>query len=122
MSFKDMVDADILSVFLNANEFATLHTIVYDGVTYDGEDGNGILVLLTRIKEKDRVHIVTDHAQGLFRVTEVLHIDSMCLGGIIPEQGSKLKISEGGFFREFYVASSSVSMGMTRVELEAFDE
>ena len=34
--FKDMVQADIKGVFLNLDEFAELHTVVYDGVTYEG--------------------------------------------------------------------------------------
>ena len=32
--FKDMVEADIKRVFANPSEFAKLHSIVYDGVTY----------------------------------------------------------------------------------------
>lgn len=46
--------------------------------------------------------------------------------GCSPERGQRIRINDkeggGGFFREFYVASSVCEMGMLRVELEAVDE
>jgi hypothetical protein len=115
--FKDMVEADIKRVFTNPSEFAKLHTIIYDGVTYEN-----IPVVLSGIKEKDRRQLVSDHVQGLFLVTAVLHCAASDLGGVVPEKGMKIKINDGDFFREFYVASSVNEMGMLRVELEAIDE
>lgn len=129
MSFKDMVADDNRKVFMNVDEFAEYRTIIYDEVTYDGAedyDGKGVPIVLTGLKEKDRTTIQSDHAQGLYRVTAVLHMRIDDLGGNQPEKGAKISINNqengGGFFREFYVAFSDCEMGMLRVELEAFDE
>ena len=121
MSFKDMVKADNLNVFMNLGEFAESRTVIYDDVSYVD-----VPIVMTGLKENDRTTIQSDHAQGLYRVTSVLHMRIDDLGGHQPEKGAKLQINdeEGGvgFFREFYVASSVCEMGMLRVELEAIDE
>ena len=129
MSFKDMVKADNLDVFMNVSEFADYRTIIYDDVTYDGAEnyeGKGVPIVMTGLKEKDRTTIQADHAQGLYRVTSVLHMRIDDLGGNQPEKGARIRINDeeygGGFFRDFYVASSVCEMGMLRVELEAIDE
>ena len=116
-SFKNMVEADNKKVFVNDSEFAELHTIIYDDVTYED-----IPVVMSGIKEKDRRQLVADHIQGLYLVTTVIHCAASDLGGVVPERGMKIKINDGDFFREFYVASSVNEMGMLRVELEAIDE
>ena len=121
MSFKDMVAADLKSVFLNLDEFAVKRTVKFDGETYQD-----IPIVLTKTKEKDRRQTVKDHAQGLYIVSAVLHCAMSDIGGIQPEQGQLLKVNDkeggGGFFHEYYVASSDVEMGMLRVELEGVDE
>lgn len=126
MSFKDMVAADIRKVFLNTDEFAELRTVRYGGMDYDGPEHRGIPIVLTGLKEQDRRQLVTDHAQGLYLVASVLHCALDDLGGKQPEKGQRISINDeeggGGFFREFYVASSVCEMGMLRVELEAVDE
>lgn len=116
-NFKDMVQADIKNVFLNSDEFADLHTVIYDGITYEN-----IPLVMSGIKEKDRQQLVWDHVQGLYLVTSVMHCAASDLGGVVPEKGMKIKINDGDFFREFFVASSVNEMGMIRVELEAIDE
>lgn len=121
MSFKDMVKAQNLSVFMNLSHFAESRTIIYDDVTYQD-----VPIVMSGLKEKDRTTIQADHAQGLYRVTSVLHMRIDDLGGNQPEKGALIKINDeeggGGFFREFYVAFSDCEMGMLRVELEAIDE
>lgn len=117
--FKDMVAADNFGVFLN--EFAEKRTIIYDGSTYED-----IPIVMTGLKEQDRRQLVSDHIQGLFLVSSVLHCAQSDLGGVQPEKGQRISINDeeggGGFFREFYVASSVCEMGMLRIELEAIDE
>ena len=103
-SFKNMVEADNKKVFVNASEFAELHTIIYDGVTYED-----IPVVMSGIKEKDRRQLVADHIQGLYLVTTVIHCAASDLGGVVPERGMKIKINDGDFFREFYVATSKLT-------------
>lgn len=117
--FKDMVAADIGSVFMNTAEFADSHTVVYDDVTYEN-----VPLVLSGIKEKDRRQTVAggDHAQGLFLATSVMHCAAADLGGVTPEKGARIKISDGDFLRQFYVSASVDEAGMLRVELEAIDE
>ena len=121
MSFKDMVAADNANVFTNIDEFAERRTIVYDGERYID-----IPILLTKLKEKDRRQLVTDHAQGLYLVSTVLHCMLSDIGGALPEKGQHIKINDdeggGGFFCRYRVASSGSSMGMVRAELEAITE
>lgn len=116
-NFKDMVAADNKDVFLRADEFADLHTIVYDGTTYED-----IPVVLSGLKEKDRRQLVTDHVQGLYLISTVMHCAASDLNGVVPEKGMKIQISDGEFLRDFRVASSVCKAGMIRAELEAIDE
>ena len=119
--FKDMVAADIHNVFLNTDEFAELRTI-----RYDGEEYVDIPIVLTGLKEQDRRQLQSDHVQGLYLVTSVLHCALSDLGGKQPEKAGRTEVTheegDGGVFRRIYVASSVCEMGMLRVELEAIDE
>ena len=58
--FKDMVARDNARTFMNLDEFAEKRIVVYDGVTYDGEDHAGIPVVLSGLKEKDRRQLMSD--------------------------------------------------------------
>ena len=119
--FKDMVAKDVHSIFLNLDVFAEKRTI-----RYDGEEYQDIPVVLSGLKERERRQLQSDHLQGLYLVSSVLHCALSDLGGNQPEKGQRIKINDqeggGGFFREFYVASSVCELGMLRVELEAIDE
>ena len=116
--FKDMVARDNFGVFLNCDEFAEKRTVKYDTLVQRLQESG--------LKEKDRRQLMSDHAQGLYIVSSVLHCALSDLGGVQPERGQRIRINDqeggGGFFREFYVASSFCEMGMLRVELEAVDE
>lgn len=120
-SFKDMVASDINRVFLNTEEQAELRTIIYDGETYAD-----IPVLLTLIKEQDRKQLSADHVQGLHLVSATLYCNIEALRGKQPEKRGRLRINDreggGGFFREFYIATSCCELGMVCLELEAIDE
>lgn len=120
--FKDTVKEDISRVFLNLNDFAENHIVVYDGTRYGGIDGAGIPILLTKAKGLDREKYEKDHAQGIYRVTAVLHCSIIDLDGEIPEKGQRIQIGDKSFLYEYYVASSKCDGGMLRVELEAIDE
>lgn len=119
--FKDMVAADNHNVFLNIDEFAERRTVEYDGERYVD-----IPIVMSGLKEKDRRQLMSDHLQGLYLVSSVLHCAAADLGGNQPEKGNRIRINDaegdGGFFKEFYVASSVCEMGMLCVELEAIDE
>lgn len=117
MSFKDMVAADNAKVFMNLGEFAEEHDVWYDGKLYEG-----ISCVISQLKEQDRGVKMRDHAQGIYLVTSVFHCPLEAMEGNVPEKGSKIKISDGDFMREFYVGQSSCDLNMIRLELEAYDE
>lgn len=126
MSFKEMVEADNKSVFLNASEFADIHTVKYNGITYED-----IPILLTKTKEMKRpitmVGEFHDHMEGVHLVTATAHIALKDMDGVIPEQKQMISISDGEalgvpFFQEFRIATSDCENGMIVLELEAYDE
>ena len=122
MSFKDMIEHDIKAVFLNADEFAERRTVKFDGYVFED-----IPINLHGLDDTKRDQRLTDHAQGLFRVSNVLHVASSDLGGHRPERGTRFYISaadEDGeeYFEVFYVASVYDQGGMFRIELEGVDE
>ena len=117
MSFKDMVEADNLSVFLNTDEFGEERNIKYDGVTYVA-----VPCVLTKLKEKDRNTTMSDHAQGIYRVTATFHCRLADIGEVTPEKGGLILIGDEDFMQRFFVAQAGCDMGMVRLELEALDE
>lgn len=120
-AFKDAVAADIRNVFLNPDEFAEIRTVRYDGNEYAD-----IPIILNGIKFDKRPQVASDHAQGLYRVTDILHLDRADLGGKLPERGTPIFINDreggGGWFRRYNVATAQDTVGMLRIELEAIDE
>ena len=120
MSFRDMVAADIHDVFLNTSEFAERRTVRYDGATYAD-----IPVVLNGLKQSARKQSVSNHDQGLYVVTDIMHVALSDIGGVQPENGCIIEVNtcEGGvFFRRYYIALSQNTVGMIRLELEAIDE
>ena len=111
--FKDMVADDVHAVFLNLDEFAEKRTI-----RYDGEEYQDIPIVLSGLKEQERRQLQSDHVQGLYLVSSVLHCALSDLGGNQPEKGMRIQINNreggGGFFREFYVASSVTVFNSSR--------
>ena len=97
MSFKDMVAADNHTTFLNLDEYGEKRIVIYDGVTYDGDDHEGIPVVLSGLKEKDRRQLMSDHIQGLYLVSAVMHCAISDLGGKQPEKGTRIKIRAAAF-------------------------
>lgn len=118
-----MVARDNQVVFSNPNEFAELRLIKYEGVTYEGEDGQGIPVVITKAREKDRRQLKDDYGEGIFRVNATLHVDVRYLDGVVPKKGQKLFIGETpDYFQTYYIVTSANTMGMITLELEAMDE
>ena len=119
-AFRDLVAADIHDVFLEPDEFAELRSVRYDGVVYAD-----IPVVLNGFKEEKRTTHVSDHSQGLYRVTDIAHIALSDLGGNLQERGGKIEITtaEGGtYYRRYYVGAVQNTVGLLRIELEAVDE
>ena len=123
--FKDRVARDIHKVFLNPNKVAEEHTVIYDGVTYDGPEHEGISVVLIGPVDKEREQLKDDHVQGLHMVTHTLYCAKEDLGGKLPKQGKSLQVNTrkgGKFFRRYRIAASADEMGMLRIELEEMDD
>ena len=117
-AFRELVAADNHEVFMNLDELAETRSVRYDGTVYVQ-----IPVVLTGAEEQARERLSHDHAEGLYRVTDVLYCPAESLGGCTPEQGRTLELSEdGAFFRRFRVERSVCELGMLEIELEAIDE
>ena len=119
-SFKDILNQDVNDVFMNTDEFAENRTVRYDGNTYAD-----IPVVMDGPKESAREQSVNNHEQGLYLVTDIMHVALSDIGGIQPEKGCIIEVNtrEGGlFFRRYYIALSQNTVGMIRMELEAIDE
>jgi hypothetical protein len=123
MGFKESVAADIKGVFLNIGEFGDTRTVIYDGAVYAD-----IPVVLTRLRETERVAKLSvsgkfDSSQGLYMADAVMHCAVEDVGGALPERGQRIRISEAdGFLKTYYVSSSHLDMGMVRAELSIIDE
>ncbi|MBQ7487128.1 MAG: hypothetical protein IJT77_06520 [Clostridia bacterium] len=116
MKFNDMAELDNAS-FLDV--FGEERTVTFDRETYEE-----IPCVISKMKEQDRVTVMSDHEHGLYRVTAVFHCKLSDLGDTVPEKGRRFGIydSDDSFLREYYVAQSSCDGGMVRLELEAIDE
>lgn len=122
-TFKDCAAADISAAFLNTDEHAEVRTVLYDGERYED-----IPVIELGPKEGKRSSVVQmqhDFGQGLYKRSITLYCAEKDLGGVKPEQGSKLSMNEkqgGTFFHKFRVMESTTEMGMFRMNLEEIDE
>ena len=110
--FKDMVADDVHAVFLNLDEFAEKRTI-----RYDGEEHQDIPIVLSGLKEQERRQLpVRPCSRDSTSCHPCSTVPLSDLGGNQPEKGMRIQINNreggGGFFREFYVASSVCEMGM----------
>lgn len=122
MSLRDIVESDNSGVFLSLDDFADLHTVVYNGVTYAN-----IKILLTKRKQSEMSVPSADSMQGLYQVSVVAHISLADMDSNIPEQGQQIQIDDGTalgkpFFKKYAVISSRCAMGMIVLDLEAIDE
>lgn len=122
MGFKEMVEWDNANVFLNTEEFAELHTIKYDGETYER-----IPVVLTQNTQESRKTLKDDTAYGVYRVTATAYISKNSLGGVIPEKGHEIRIDNQDFpdnpyYTQYRIVTSKCDMGMICLELEDCDD
>lgn len=117
-TFREIVAADNHEIFMNLEELAEKRSVRYDGTLYEG-----VSVVLMGAEEQARKQLTHDHAEGLYRVTDVLYCPGDSLGGRTPEQGSTLELSvDGVFFHRYRVERSVCELGMLEVELEAIEE
>ncbi len=130
MSFKDVVEADIGTVFLNLSEFAETRCFRYSGQEY-----LDVPVVVTGFKEEDRHRLTTglkdtggrssyaDHLQGLFLHALVVHMKKGAICTSIPEKGMKLSMTDPDrFYHDYVIAESGEAQGMWRLEMQRVDE
>lgn len=122
MNFKEMVERDNVNVFLNCGEFAEKHTIKFDGKTYEN-----ISVILSGVRQSERIKTKSDNMQGVYSVTAKAYFSINDTEGNMPEHGKRFEIDDGEalgktFFRRYRVASVQNEMGMICLELVAYDE
>jgi len=88
VTFKEAIQRDIYEVFLNENEFAEWHTVLYDGETCED-----IPLVLEGPDELERQPVSagsgvgggrSDSAAGLYQVSVILHCATAYLGGKQP--------------------------------------
>ncbi len=128
MSFKDRVQEDIKNVFLNPDEFAENHDVIYDGKTYEQIpvvlENNA---MVENPNQSRRDFKTTTKIDGIFISSVTAFIALEDLGGVVPEQGSIIEIDDGEalgkpFFKKYKVLSSACDMGMITLELRMYDE
>lgn len=131
-AFTDMVRSDNLEVFCNLQEFGETRMVEYDGVT------RSVRCVIRSVRMDDRHTTMTDHAQGLYRTSVMMHCDIREMDGIQPEKGTLIYISDprslsdpdapvppvagGRYMRCYRTEVSYVEMGMLHLSLEATDE
>lgn len=115
-AFKDMVERDIKNVFQNTDEFAELHTVVYDGTTY-----SNIPIILDfttqQARNGDRYQSSSDHAEGIYLISTTMYAaysDMQC----VPEKDMNIWIDDD----KYYIQTSSCEMGQIALGLERLDE
>lgn len=115
---KGMFEDDLKKVFLNVDEFGEYRNVAYDGGLY-----YRVAMVIRDLKQTDRSQMRDDYAQGMYKSQTVMHCAKADLGGIQPEKGQKIQISDrNGWMRTYYVEQSYVEIGMIHLLLEAIEE
>ena len=109
--FKDQIARDIAAVFHNADEFADLMDVKYNGKTYN------IPVVTDSEISKDRIKTMRDHAEGIYTADMTVFIAFEDLG-IVPRKETKIII--GGV--EYSIINVGFDAGEITLDLEMLDE
>lgn len=113
MTFKDLVEQDVVNVFQNIEEFAEQHNVYYNDFDY-GE----LPVILDMTVQKDReTKTESDHGMGVYAVdaTFFCAFEHMrCL----PEKFQRIWIDDV----EYRIVTSSCEMGQIELGLRRHDE
>lgn len=123
MSFRETVAFDNQAVFMNADEYARLFTIAYDGSVYAD-----VKCVFTKISEMNRSAISNsrygkDHAEGLYLSGAVLYFDASDMNGALPEKGTHIRLTdECGNAKRYLIDSCARAFGMNELTLKDVDE
>ena len=115
MSLNEMFESDNRRI-LDISEFSTVRDIYYSGHWY-----RDITMQISGVREENRSPDSSDHAQGIYRTTDVLHFMYADIGEL-PEQGKRITLRAGTLCDEFYITSARCVEGMIRLELSAICE
>ncbi len=111
MSFRDMFANDLKNVFHNADEFAELMEVEYNGETYN------IPVVIDSEIAKERTKESGDNSVGIFAMDITAFISFADLG-IVPRKETEIKL--GGV--AYSIVNVAFDMGEITLNLEMLDE
>ncbi len=112
MTFKELVEQDVINVFQNIEEFAEQHNVYYD------EHDFGILpVILDMTTQKERERTEDDHRVEVF-VVDATFFCAFAHMKCVPEKGHRIWIDDV----EYRIAASSCEMGQIELGLRRYDE
>ena len=85
--FKDILEKDVVDVFLNDDEFCEIHKV-------NGREMPVLIDCNEQIEREKRLHV---HADGIFVNQRLIYVNAKDLGKL-PKQGSIFKL-DGGIYR-----------------------
>lgn len=112
-TFKDLIQKDNQTIFLNPDEFGEEKSI----------DGDAVMVVVDSDLTNERPRLVSAgediYANGIFKSTITFFVRKEVLG-YVPEEGQLMKFGEvGGREYQYIVSSVSEAMGIIEVTIEA---
>lgn len=113
MNFKELVQQDNRTTFLNPDEFGEEKII----------DGNVVIVVVDNDLTNERPRLVSAgediYANGVFRSTITFFVRKEELG-YVPEEGQPIRFGEvGQSDYPYFVSNVSESMGILEITIEA---
>lgn len=103
-AFKDQVAEDIHNVFLNLDDFASVHVI----------NGREMPCIIESVHAQVREKRFSDHIDGTYALKPLIHVAASDFGSL-PESGASLKL-DGRLYR---VIEAAEEMGMYAITVSA---
>jgi len=111
MSLKEQMKRDLKRVFHNADEFADMVKVEYNGKVYD------ILVVIDSEGAKERQRGAKDNADGIFIADLTVYIN-YCDLKTMPRKEQKIKISGN----RYNILKTAFDAGSITLDLEDLEE
>lgn len=104
MSFKDIVRSDIDNVFMNPDEFGTMHTV----------NGKRMVVVIDNNELIERAKRINSHMDGMYVKSTLIYVKAKDFGAL-PQVGGAVDL-DGKTFR---VTDATNEDGLYSIHLEA---
>ncbi len=119
--FRDMVARFDRKTFLDLNAFGEVRTLVYSGEVFPD-----VAVVLERPTHKTRLKRVAEYVEGVYRSQLTLRCMMEDIGGELPKEGEKVRISDPSsstlYYQDYYVKSATCEYGFLTLYLGGNDE